>query len=186
MARFRAGTWVHIREKTTRLSASIRILGSANSPSSGTMLAPVISLEKHIVDGSDDAIVFADKDGCIRLWNAAAEHMLGYSADEALGQSLDLIIPEKHRPSHWEGYHRVMKTGETAYAGSLLMVPALRADGTRISVEFSVTLIHDETGGTEGIAAIMREVTERKASQRALQRELADLREHIGTSGEST
>ncbi|WP_157617279.1 PAS domain-containing protein [Saccharomonospora marina] len=146
----------------------------------------VISVEKRIVDGADDAIAFADKDGFIRLWNAAAERMFHYTADEALGQSLDLIIPEKHRPRHWDGYRRVMKTGQTAYAGSLLAVPALRADGTLISVEFSVTLVHGETGDVEGIAAIMREVTERRAALRALQQELADLRERIGTSGEST
>lgn len=141
------------------------------------------SVEKRIVDGSDDAIILADRDGIIRLWNAAAERMLGHAASEAVGRSLDLIIPEKHRARHWEGYDRVMETGETAYAGSLLAVPALRSDGSRISVEFSVTLVQNETGYVEGIAAIMRDVSERRAADRAAQRELAELRERVATTG---
>lgn len=136
------------------------------------------SLEKRIIDGSDDAVIYADRDGIIRLWNAAAERMFGHSSDEALGQTLDLIVPEKHRARHWEGYDRVVATGETAYAGSLLAVPALSRDGSRISVEFSVTLVKDDTGRVEGIAAIMRDVTERRAAEKARQRELAELREH--------
>jgi|SRR5699024_1468870 len=141
------------------------------------------SLESRIIDNADDAIVFADADGIIRLWNAAAERMFGYSPDEACGQSLDLIIPEKHRRRHWQGYHRVMQTGETSYAGSLLAVPALHADGTRISIEFSVTLVQNASGAVEGIAAIIREVTERRDAWRALQREVAELRERVGPSG---
>lgn len=142
-----------------------------------------MTIEKRIVDGSDDPIIFADKDGLIRRWNSAAERVFGYPAEDALGRSLDLIIPEKHRGPHWEGYTRVMQTGLTAYAGSLLAVPALRSDGTRISVEFSVTLVHDETGDIEGIAAIMRDVTERRASQQAAQRELAELRQSVTSAG---
>lgn len=137
------------------------------------------SLEERIIDGSDDAVIYADRDGIIRLWNAAAERMFGHSSDEALGQTLDLIVPEKHRARHWEGYDRVVATGETAYAGSLLAVPALSRDGKRISVEFSVTLVKDETDRVEGVAAIMRDVTERRAEEKARQRELAELREHV-------
>src|SRR5699024_6869134 len=140
------------------------------------------SLESRIVAGADDAIVYADTDGIIRLWNAAAERMFGHPPDEARGQSLDLIIPEKHRRRHWQGYHRVVRTGETSYAGSLLAVPALHADGTRISVEFTVTLVRDATGTIEGIGAIMREVTERRDTWRALERELAELRARVGSA----
>lgn len=137
------------------------------------------SVEKRIVADCDDAVICADRGGIIRLWNTGAERMLGHAASEAVGQSLDLIIPKKHRARHWEGYDRVMETGETAYAGSLLAVPALRSDGSRISVEFTVTLVWDESGSVEGIAAIMRDVTERRASQKALQRELVELRERV-------
>lgn len=134
------------------------------------------ALAERIVAGADDAIIVADRDGVIRLWNAAAERILGYPADQALGSTLDLIIPDKHREIHWRGYDKVMATGRTKYAGSLLAVPALTADGTRISVEFTVTLLFDDDGRVDGIAAIMRDVTERFQQQRATQRELADLR----------
>ena len=136
------------------------------------------SLEERIVAGCDEAVIHADRDGIIRLWNAGAARMLGHPAAEAVGQSLDLIIPEKHRQRHWAGYHQVMETGQTAYAGSLLAVPALARDGSRVSVEFSVALVQDEAGHVEGIAAIMRDVTERRAAEKARQRELAELREH--------
>jgi PAS domain S-box-containing protein len=141
------------------------------------------SLEERIIAGCDDAVVHADRDGIIRLWNAGAERVLGYSAAEAVGKSLDLIIPEKQRRRHWEGYHRVMESGKTSYAGSMLAVPASARDGRRLSVEFSVVLVQDETGRVEGIAAIMRDVTERWTRERARQRELADLRGRVGADG---
>lgn len=134
------------------------------------------AMAERIVAGADDAIIVADREGVIRLWNAAAERILGFPQDQALGGTLDLIIPEKHREVHWRGYDEVMETGQTKYAGSLLAVPALTADGSRISVEFTVNLLFDDNGDVDGIAAIMRDVTERFNQQRALQRELADLR----------
>lgn len=137
------------------------------------------SLAERIVHGADDAIIVADRDGVIRLWNASAERILGFPAEQALGSPLDLIIPEKHRQVHGEGFARVMATGETKYAGSLLAVPALTAGGGRISVEFTVSLLRDESGAVDGIAAIMRDVSERFAETRAMRRELADLRARV-------
>ena len=99
-----------------------------------------------LVKRADDAVIVADARGAIRYWNAASERMFGYSCQQALGSSLDLIIPEKLRDRHSEGYWRVMATGQTAYAGRMLAVPALRADGSRISIEFTVTLLHDPSG----------------------------------------
>jgi PAS domain S-box-containing protein len=87
-----------------------------------------------LVERADDAVIVADAGGAIRYWNAAAERMFGYSGEDAIGASLDLIIPEKMRARHWEGYWRVMATGQTSYAGRMLAVPAQRADG-RISIE---------------------------------------------------
>ena len=142
------------------------------------------AVAERIVAGADDAIIVADREGVIRLWNAAAERILGFPADQALGATLDLIIPEKHRDVHWRGYDKVMETGQTKYAGSLLAVPALTADGSRISVEFTVNLIFDDNGDVEGIAAIMRDVTERFQEQRALRRELADLRARAAGSSQ--
>src|SRR4051794_11808244 len=107
-----------------------------------------------------DAVVYADAEGRIRYWNTAAERMFGYGAADALGQSLDIIVPESLRRRHWEGYEKTMRTGATRYgAGDLLAVPALRKDGARISIEFTITPFHDPAGKMLGIAAVMRDVT---------------------------
>ena len=133
------------------------------------------SLEQQIVDGAGEAIVFADAAGTIRLWNAAAERMFGYPAAEAVGASLDLIVPEKHRPRHWEGYARVMRTGQTMYGGELLAVPAVRRDGSRISIEFTVTLVRDGDGAVQGIAALIRDVTARRNADTKLRQRVQEL-----------
>jgi PAS domain S-box-containing protein len=134
------------------------------------------SIAERILDECDDAVIFADRRGIIRMFNAGAERMFGHSAEQVMGKSLDLIIPEKNRAQHWHGYHRVMKTGVTSYAGSLLSVPALRADGTRMSVDFTVTLLCNEDDRVEGVAAILRDVTDRRAEDQAVRRALAELR----------
>ena len=105
---------------------------------------------KQIFAGSGDAIVFADRDGKIRLWNGGAERIFGYGESEALGSTLDLIVPERFRDRHWEGYHRVVETGETQYGDRLLSVPGIRRDGGRISLEFTVVLIKGDEGQVEG------------------------------------
>jgi PAS domain S-box-containing protein len=133
------------------------------------------ALEVEIVERTDHAVIVADRDGTIRFWNPGAEAMFGHARAEAVGRSLDLIVPENLRERHWDGYHRVMETGETDYAGRTLAVPAVRADGTRISVEFTVTLLAGEDGAVAGIAAIMRDVTAQWEEQRALRRRLAEL-----------
>ncbi len=120
-------------------------------------------LYQQIIEGAQDAIVFADPDGIIRLWNSGAEAIFGYSAEEALGQTLDLIVPEKLRERHWEGYRKVMETGVTRYGNELLAVPALNKDDSRMSVEFTIVLLQDGTGKPVGTAAIMRDVTEEVA-----------------------
>jgi PAS domain S-box-containing protein len=131
-------------------------------------------LEAAIVARTDHAVIVADAEGTIRFWNPASEAMFGWSRDDAVGQSLDLIVPEKLRERHWDGYRRVMETGETDYAGRTLAVPAIRADGSRISVEFTVTLLPAADGGVGGIAAIMRDVTAQWEERRALMRRLAE------------
>lgn len=131
---------------------------------------------QQIVDHVQDAVIFADRDGLIRLWNAGAESMFGYTAAEAIGQSLDLIIPERQRERHWEGYRRVMATGVTKYAGDqMLAVPGVRKDGTRISLEFRIVLVRDESGAILGVGAVMRDVTARWQRERELRERLAAL-----------
>ena len=132
-------------------------------------------LEVVLVEHTDHAVVVADADGVIRFWNPAAEAMFGHSRTAAVGASLDLIIPEPLRGRHWDGFRRVMATGETGYAGRTLAVPAIRADGARISVEFTVALLRDDRGALVGIAAILRDVTAQWEEQRALRRRVAEL-----------
>jgi PAS domain S-box-containing protein len=121
-----------------------------------------------------DAVVYSDADGRIRYWNNGAERMFGFGAAEAVGQSLDLIIPVALRGRHWDGYNKTMRTGATRYgAGDLLAVPAIRKDGSRISVEFTIVPFHDEAGGMMGIAAIMRDVTKRFEEMKVLRKRAA-------------
>lgn len=133
-------------------------------------------LAAAVVRETPEAIVVCDPAGIIRLWNRGAERVFGYPAAEALGQNLDLIIPEKLRARHWEGYKKTMATGETRYGGDdLLKVPATHADGRRMSIEFSVALLRDGAGEIEGISAVIRDVTERWNEERKLRSRLAEL-----------
>ena len=134
-----------------------------------------MSFETRIVQDAGDAVVVADASGKIRLWNAGAERLFGFSKAEALTQSLDIIIPEAQRKRHWDGYRHVMRTGVTKYGTQLLRVPALRKDGSRFSIAFTVGLLKDGSGSVEGIFAIMRDDTERWETERELRKRIADL-----------
>ena len=128
-----------------------------------------------ILSAAADAVVATDHDGIIRVWNPGAERIFGHRADEVMGQSLDLIIPERLRPRHWEGFHRVMATGESHYgAGDLLSVPGLHKDGRRISLEFTIVPLKEERGRMQGLAAVMRDVTSRFEEIRTLKKKLAE------------
>jgi PAS domain S-box-containing protein len=121
-----------------------------------------------------DAIIYADATGHIRFWNAAATRIFGFAENEAIGARLDLIIPERLRGRHWEGFDKVMGGAPSRYGeGALLAVPALRKDGTQISVEFTILPVHDDAGRLLGIAAYLRDATARFEEMRALRRELA-------------
>ena len=134
-------------------------------------------LYQQIIEGAQDAIIFADKEGIIRLWNSGAEAIFGYSKEEAIGETLDLIVPEKLREKHWEGYRKVMDTGVTKYGSDILAVPALKKDDSRLSVEFTIVLLKDDTGKPQGTAAIMRDMTERWQKEKELKKRLAELEE---------
>ena len=134
---------------------------------------------QQIVDHAQDAMIFADGDGVIRLWNAGAEAIFGYRAEEAVGRTLDLIIPAHLRARHWAGYRQVMATGVTRYSREVLAVPALRQDGTRLSLEFTIILLRDAAGELLGPAAIIRDVTARWQRDTALKKRLAALEAHV-------
>ncbi len=130
-------------------------------------------LARAVVRETPEAIVACDPNGIIALWNGGAERIFGYPAAEALGRSLDLIIPEKQRSRHWAGYDKTMATGETKYGDTLLKVPAAHRDGRRLSIEFSVALLRDAQGKVAGIAAVIRDSTESWAADRELRAALA-------------
>lgn len=130
----------------------------------------------RILDGSPDAILIADAGGLVRYWNSAAERVFGFSASEAVGTSMDFIIPERLRGRHWDGWETTMKTGVTRYGeGQLLAVPALHKDGRQISIEFSIQLLKDSAGKIELVIAVFRDVTERYARDKALRAQLKAL-----------
>ena len=134
---------------------------------------------RRIVEESRDAVIFADKEGIIRLWNLGAAAMFGYPAAEALGQSLDLIIPENLRARHRQGYQKVMASGVTRYGQELLAVPGLRKDGVRISLEFTLALIRTLPGEVLGAAAFIRDVTARWEQEKAMKKSLAALKAQV-------
>jgi len=125
---------------------------------------------------SSDAIIATDLEGLVSFWNPGAVRIFGFTESEAIGQSLDLIIPENLQARHWDGYHRVMKTGESRYGhGDLLSVPALTKDGRRISVEFTISMIRDGGSSPVGTIAILRDVTKAFEEKTKLRRQLADV-----------
>src|SRR5690348_3009808 len=128
-----------------------------------------------LLETRSDAVVAADSDGIIRFWNPGAERIFGHAAADAVGRSLDLIIPERLRQRHWDGYRHTMATGQSRYGeGETLSVPALTRDGATISVEFTIVPLKSDDGQMTGIIAIMRDVTKRFEEVRALRRKLAD------------
>ena len=128
---------------------------------------------EQLVNNAPDAILIADREGLITFWNIGAELIFGYSPAEVVGKSLDLIIPENLRGRHWEGYNRVMITGESKYKTGLLSSPGIRKDRSRVSLEFSMVLLRNNSGEIEGCGAIMRDVTARWAKEKELREKLA-------------
>jgi nitric oxide dioxygenase len=132
---------------------------------------------RAVLASAADAVVASDREGRITFWNAGAERIFGFAADEAIGQSLDIIIPEPYRARHWAGYDETIRTGQSRYgAGDVLAVPGLRKDGTRNSIEFTIAVIKNADGGVTAMAAVIRDVTNRFEETKALKVELARLR----------
>ena len=131
-------------------------------------------LGEAILAASADAILATDRKGVIRFWNPGAVRIFGFSRKEALGVSLDIIIPKRLRQRHWHGWERVIAAGETRYgAGDLLSVPAMTRNGRQISVEFTIILLYDASHEINGMAAILRDATARFEEMRRLKRQLS-------------
>ncbi len=130
---------------------------------------------QELVAGAGDAIMACDAKGAVILWNAAAQRIFGHSAEEALGQSLDMIIPVRQRQRHWDGYHQTMATGITKYGSDLLKVPALHKDGHTLSIAFTVSMLHSPDGQVSAIVAIVRDESKRFAEDRDQRKRLMEL-----------
>jgi PAS domain S-box-containing protein len=134
-------------------------------------------LAERLLDGSPDAILICDPAGTVRYWNAAAERIFGFPATEAIGVSMNLIIPERLRARHWAAWETTMSTGITRYGGGqLLAVPALHKNGGQISIEFSIQLVKNAAGVIEWVVAVIRDVTERYRDEKAQRALLAVLK----------
>jgi len=135
---------------------------------------------QQLVETSADAIMVCNAAGKITLWNAASERMFGHTAREAMGQSLDIIIPQRQQARHWEGYHVTMASGITKYGTSVLRVPAVHKDGHTLSIAFTVSLLNDAAGQVSAIVAIVRDESVKFAQERALRERIAKLKIDLG------
>jgi PAS domain S-box-containing protein len=137
-----------------------------------------------LVDQAPDAIIYAGRDGVIQVWNPAAERIFGHAAEAAIGQTLDIIIPESLREAHWTGYDRALAAGDTKYRGQSLPTKALKSDGSQIYVELSFAIVHAGGGEVVGAMAQARDITERFERDRAVRRRLRELEKASDTAGD--
>lgn len=142
------------------------------------MPAPSIQTSVNLADlvtAISDAVMVCDAQGLIVLWNPACQRMFGHTEAEALGRSLDIIIPQRQQQRHWDGYHVTMKSGITKYGSDLLKVPAVHKDGHSLSIAFTVSLLHAPDGSVSGIAAVVRDESARFAQDRETRKRMAEL-----------
>jgi PAS domain S-box-containing protein len=142
------------------------------SATPGTDTAVLPSL---LVDQTSDAIIFADKEGVIRLWNHGAERIFGHNAADVIGGPLDIIIPEKLLPAHNTGFSNAMSSGKMKYVNKVLTTRSMRKDGTTIYVDMSFDMIRDKDGNILGALAIARDSTERYTAERAQRVRITEL-----------
>jgi len=134
---------------------------------------------KQVVEAVGDAVVASDASGAISLWNPAAQRMFGFTEKEALGQSLDIIIPQRQQQRHWDGYQKTMATGQTKYGNDVLRVPAVHKDGHSLSIAFTVALLHTPDKKVSAIVAVIRDETTRFAEDRNLRKRLMELESQL-------
>lgn len=133
-----------------------------------------LAVADAILSSASDAVIAADRSGVVVFWNEGASRIFGYSSDETLGRSMDMIVPDQLRERHWAGYRQVMETGRSRYGeGDVLSAPALTRDGRRISIEFTIAMLRGRDGAAAGTVAVIRDVTKRFEHARELKRALA-------------
>jgi PAS domain S-box-containing protein len=128
-----------------------------------------------LLEALADAVMVCDANGAIVLWNPACERLFGHTEAEALGQSMDMIIPERLRKRHWEGYDKTMATGITKYGHDVLRVPAVDKQGNSLSIAFTVAMLYGADGKVSAIASIVRDETARFNEERALKKRVTEL-----------
>jgi PAS domain S-box-containing protein len=134
-----------------------------------------LELGGMLTEQAPDAVIFADQRGVIREWNLAAERIFGYANDEAVGESLDLIVPERFREAHWRGYDQALSEGQTKYSGKALPTRSVRKDGSTIYVELTFAIVHDQTGSVIGALAHAGDITERWEQERQQRQRIREL-----------
>lgn len=142
---------------------------------------PDADLFRLFVEQTADIVIHADREGIIRFWNPAAEALFGYSTEEALGQTLDIIIPDRFRETHWDGFHHAMSTGETKYTAQLLPTRSVTKDGTTVYLEMRLSILRSDTNQIQGALAIIRDITERRAQERALRERVTELESQLSS-----
>jgi PAS domain S-box-containing protein len=140
---------------------------------------------KMLVESVGDAVMACDATGAITLWNPACERMFGFTQADALGKSLDLIIPQRQQQRHWEGYHKTMQTGITKYGHDVLRVPAVHKDGHTLSIAFTVSMLHSPDGKVSHIVAVVRDETARFTEDRNLRKRLMELESQLPAHGKT-
>jgi adenylylsulfate kinase len=157
------------------LAPELVVRGDTGTPAEGAALivalleqrgwlAPAADLYRAVVEQGPDAVIFADREGIVRLWNPRAEQLFGYAAGEAVGRNLDLIIPQHLRAAHWQGYHRAIAAGRTRSDGKPMLTRATHKDGSKLYVDVAFAIVLDERREVLGALATARKSSKPQAS----------------------
>jgi PAS domain S-box-containing protein len=131
-------------------------------------------ISQDIMECMPEALIFSDLEGVIRIWNPGAQFIFGFAAAEAVGQSLDIIIPEHLRKAHWEGFHRAVSRGATSHGRRSIITRALQKNGRQLYVDMSFAVVKNQAGETIGSMAIARDATEKHLEEKSLRRQLVE------------
>jgi PAS domain S-box-containing protein len=137
---------------------------------------------QQMVAAIGDALVVCDREGRVIVWNAAAERLFGWTEAEAMGQRMDMIVPERLRQRHWDGYDKSMETGKTRYAHDVLRVPAVNKAGQDLSIAFTVFMLYDDDGHVTACGSVIRDETQRFAEDRQMRKRLRELEAQVKDS----
>jgi PAS domain S-box-containing protein len=143
-----------------------------------------MNLDLHaMVKAIGDAVVVTDRGGRVVVWNPSAERLFGWTEAEAVGQRMDMIVPERLRQRHWEGYDKSMETGKTRYAHDVLRVPAVNKAGDALSIAFTVFMLYGDDGKVTACGSVIRDETKRFAEDREMKKRLRDLEAQVKSGG---